>query len=200
LKKIRSTLYASGFLLLSIFAISCKDSPKDNRPKTESDSSYIEVDSINSNVDIAAIKTPNNADNVVIAYLNLKNALMEDETETTKKIARRLIIAFKEFDVHGFPLKEQDKLREVLDDAIVESTHISGSDLVHQREHFVVVSEHVLKLISITGTTKTLYQDFCPMYNDGKGAVWISETKAIKNPYFGAGKMLHCGSIQKVIN
>ncbi len=200
MKKIRSTLYVSGFLLLSILAISCKDSPKDNRPKTESDSSYMEVDSLNPNVDIVTTKATSNADNAVIAYLNLKNALMEDETETTKKIARRLIIAFKEFDVRGFPLKEQAKLRKILDTAIVESTHISGSDLVHQREHFNTLSENVLELISIAGTTKTLYKDFCPMYNNGKGAVWLSETKAIKNPYFGAGKMLHCGSIQEVFN
>jgi len=200
LKTIRSALYASGFLLLGIFAISCKDSPKDNRLKTESDSSYVEVNSINPSGDPTTIKTPNNADNVVIAYLNLKNALMEDKTETTKKLARRLIIAFKEFDVRGLPLKEQAKLRDILDTAIEESTHISGSDLVHQREHFNALSEKLLELIAIVGTTKTLYKDFCPVYNDGKGAVWISETKAIKNPYFGAGKNLHCGSIQEVIN
>lgn len=200
MKNIRSTLYSLGFLLLCIFTISCKDSPKDNLPKTESDITLMEVDSINSSGDPATIKTPNNGDNVINAYLNLKNALMEDETETTKKLARRLIIAFKEIDVRGFPFKEQAKLREILDTAVVESTHISGSDLVHQREHFNALSENVLQLVSIVGTTKTLYQDFCPMYNDGKGAVWISETRVIKNPYYGAGKMLHCGSIQEVIN
>jgi hypothetical protein len=34
------------------------------------------------------------------------------------------------------------------------------------------------------------------MYNDGKGAVWISEAKAIKNPYYGS-QMLTCGSVKK---
>ena len=34
------------------------------------------------------------------------------------------------------------------------------------------------------------------MYNDSKGAVRISEAKAIKKTYYG-GKMLTCGSVKK---
>ena len=36
------------------------------------------------------------------------------------------------------------------------------------------------------------------MYNEGKGAIWLSETKEIKNPYLG-GKMLTCGEVQEEI-
>lgn len=192
---VRSILGIMGILLLSILAVSCKESPKDNMSTTRSG-----VDSTRSNGNSKTLNVRNNADDVVMAYLNLKNALMEEENVSTQKLARRLILAFKEFDENGFSGEEQKELREILDNAIEQSTHISGSDLVHQREHFVAVSEDVLELIAIAGTRKTLYQDFCPMYNDGKGAVWISETKAIKNPYYGAGKMLDCGSIQEVIN
>ena len=46
------------------------------------------------------------------------------------------------------------------------------------------------------GSKQKLYQDFCPMANDGKGAIWISEVKEIKNPYYGA-EMLSCGSLKK---
>jgi len=34
------------------------------------------------------------------------------------------------------------------------------------------------------------------MAGDGKGAIWISETKEIKNPYYGK-KMLSCGSMKE---
>jgi hypothetical protein len=37
------------------------------------------------------------------------------------------------------------------------------------------------------------------MANRGKGAIWLSETKEIKNPYFGS-KMMTCGKMQKQIN
>ena len=46
-------------------------------------------------------------------------------------------------------------------------------------------------LITLFGTNKTLYQYFCPMYNNNKGGVWLTEIKEIKNPYFGS-KMLKC--------
>jgi len=36
------------------------------------------------------------------------------------------------------------------------------------------------------------------MYNGDKGAMWLSETTEIRNPYFG-GKMLECGVVKKVI-
>ncbi|MBL4862038.1 MAG: DUF3347 domain-containing protein, partial [Crocinitomicaceae bacterium] len=56
----------------------------------------------------------------------------------------------------------------------------------------------IIDLITLIGTDKHLYQDFCAMYNDGKGAAWLSETKEIKNPYYG-NEMLGCGTIQKEI-
>lgn len=59
-----------------------------------------------------------------------------------------------------------------------------------------MLSRDVDDLLGVFGTSKVLYQDFCPMYEDGKGAVWISEYKEIKNPYLGT-KMLTCGSIKK---
>ena len=200
MKKLGAILCISGGLLLSVSAVSCKDSLQDGTSNSspELTNSVDETDTIYEAS--TTVKEHKNADAVVMAYLTLKNTLMESESESSKKIARKLIIAFKQFDVKSFSSEEQKELKDILEDAIEQTTHISGSKLVHQREHFVAVSEDVLELIAIAGTTKTLYQDFCPMFNDGKGAVWISETKAIKNPYFGAGKMLGCGSIQEVIN
>jgi hypothetical protein len=54
-------------------------------------------------------------------------------------------------------------------------------------------------LIALLGTEKTLYQDFCPMANNGKGAIWLSEIEEIKNPFYGS-KMMKCGKMQKQIN
>jgi hypothetical protein len=36
------------------------------------------------------------------------------------------------------------------------------------------------------------------MAQDGKGAMWLSESKEIKNPYFG-DKMMECGSVEEEI-
>jgi hypothetical protein len=60
----------------------------------------------------------------------------------------------------------------------------------------VLLSKDVNDLIKVFGTNKKLYQDYCPMADDGKIAIWISEIKEIKNPYKGS-KMLTCGSVKK---
>ena len=78
--------------------------------------------------------------------------------------------------------------------------HISDNagKIDHQREHFALISKDIIDLIEQAGTSKKLYQDFCPMANDGKGAIWISETKEIKNPFYGS-QMLTCGSLKKTL-
>ena len=38
----------------------------------------------------------------------------------------------------------------------------------HQREHLASLSKDVSDLIALFGSSQKLYQDHCPMYNDGK--------------------------------
>lgn len=73
--------------------------------------------------------------------------------------------------------------------------HIGGNSgkLEHQREHFAMLSKDINDLIKTFGTTQKLYQDYCPIYDEGKSGYWISENKEIRNPYYGA-QMLTCGS------
>jgi hypothetical protein len=40
----------------------------------------------------------------------------------------------------------------------------------------------------------TIYKQYCPMAFSNTGAYWLSESKEIRNPYFG-DKMLKCGRI-----
>ena len=53
-------------------------------------------------------------------------------------------------------------------------------------------------VIKTFGTNKKLYQDYCPMYDQGKSGYWISERKDIQNPYYGA-EMLTCGGLVKTL-
>ena len=47
-------------------------------------------------------------------------------------------------------------------------------------------------LIKNTNPEIIIYYQYCPMYNGGKGANWLSKENIIKNPYFG-DQMLTCG-------
>ena len=88
---------------------------------------------------------------------------------------------------------------EIIENATEQVEHIVKSPIDHQREHFEVLSTDINDLVALLGTDKTLYQVFCPMANRGKGAIWLSEFKDIKNPFYGS-KMLKCGKVQKQIN
>lgn len=85
---------------------------------------------------------------------------------------------------------------DIADDAKEHAEHIGGNSgkLEHQREHFAMLSKDINDLIKTFGTTQKLYQDHCPMYDEGKSGYWISENKEIRNLYYGA-QMLTCGSV-----
>jgi hypothetical protein len=59
-------------------------------------------------------------------------------------------------------------------------------------------SADVYDLVKAFGAGRPLYHDHCPMYNDNQGAMWLSETREIKNPYYGA-EMPACGTVEEII-
>lgn len=137
---------------------------------------------------------------ILDSYLQLKNALVSDNSQEASKAGQQMLYAFKGFDKSSLTETQKKKFLEIEEDAVEHAEHIleNAGVIDHQREHFEILSIDVGDLITLIGTTKHLYQDFCPMYNDGKGAIWFSETKEIKNPFYGS-KMLSCGKIQKEI-
>jgi hypothetical protein len=81
----------------------------------------------------------------------------------------------------------------------LHAQHISESkDIAHQRDHFSSLSTAMYQLLKTAKANTTVYYDHCPMYNDGKGANWLSKDAAIKNPYYGS-MMLSCGKVQETI-
>lgn len=73
------------------------------------------------------------------------------------------------------------------------------ADLEIQRTAFASLSNDLLALIKQSGLqTGQLYVDFCPMAMNDQGAVWISTSKTIQNPYFG-DSMLTCGAVKETI-
>jgi len=135
---------------------------------------------------------------IVSNYLKLKNALTKDDTKGAAAAGNAIVANLAGLDANSLPAPQKKVFTDVADDAKEHSEHIgdNAGKLDHQREHFALLSKDVNDLIKTFGAGQKLYQDYCPMYNDGKGAIWISETKEIKNPYYGS-KMLTCGSVKK---
>jgi len=137
---------------------------------------------------------------MVSDYLTLKNALVADNSEAAAKAGKRLLETLNAVDIAIVPDDKKQEYKDITDDAKENAEHIAKNEgnITHQREHLVALSKDINDLIVMFGTSQKLYQIHCPMYNNGKGAIWISETDSIKNPYYGNGnKMFSCGIVKQ---
>tara|TARA_R110002072_G_scaffold238038_2_gene395436 strand:+ start:22933 stop:23556 length:624 start_codon:yes stop_codon:yes gene_type:complete len=141
----------------------------------------------------------NMADAIVDAYLEIKNGLVADDKEAAAKGAESLLASFKDFDMTQLSDEQHTDYMDIMENSKEQAEHIVKSPIDHQREHFEVLSVDLNDMIDLIGTSKSLFQDFCPMASGGKGATWISSSEEIQNPYFGS-KMVDCGEIQNKIN
>ena len=135
---------------------------------------------------------------LVASYLQLKNALAKDNSNDAATAGKALADGFGKFDKSALTAAQKKSFTDIADDAHEMSEHIGESTgkLPHQREHFDMLSKDMYDLVKLFGAGQPLYVDHCPMYNDKKGAIWLSEIKEIKNPYMGLG-MSTCGNIKE---
>jgi len=149
-------------------------------------------------VDAKTAAIPFSINEIVSNYLKIKNALVNDDAKTAANAGKLFLKIFTITSSNSLATNQKNKYLNIVNDAKVHVKHIgdNAGKIDHQREHFVTLSKNVNDLINMFGTKQKLYQDYCPMYNDGKGAYWISETKDIKNPFYGS-EMLACGSLKK---
>lgn len=143
-------------------------------------------------------KTTASVKEMVGNYLQLKNALTKDNSIDAATAGKTLSEGFAKLDQSALTPAQKKSFTDIADDAKEMAEHIgmSGGKLPHQREHFDMLSKDMVDLVKLFGAGQPLYVDHCPMYNNNKGADWLSETKEIKNPYLGT-KMPTCGSVKE---
>jgi hypothetical protein len=144
------------------------------------------------------VNTAGHIKSIVGHYLHIKNALANDNESEAASGGKMLSETLAKVDKSLFTPDQKKIYDEIEDDLKEHAEHISKSKLDHQREHFSMMSEDMYSIAKAFGGGQALYLDDCPMANDGKGAMWLSEVKEIKNPYMGS-KMPTCGSIEEKI-
>jgi len=145
-------------------------------------------------------KTASSMNEIIAGYLQLKNALANDNGTEAANGGKAILDAMQKFDKSSLT-PEQKKDYDDMESAMKENAEHIGENadkIAHQREHFDMLSQDMYDMVKEYGAGQTLYKDYCPMYNDKKGAIWISETKEIKNPYLGK-KMPTCGEVKEEI-
>lgn len=199
-------LFIGLLTTMSIIVYSCGDTASTTKKEEPSHENHAAAEE---NAEVKVVKASfTNVDAAVADqikkitdnYLVIKNALTNTKPTEAGDAAKKMLEVMKGFD-KSLLSADQKKVYDQQEESLKTSAeHIAKStgDVEHQREQFSVMSESLYTVVKAFGGGKTLYHDHCPMAKDGKGAMWLSETKEIKNPYFG-DKMMECGSVEEEI-
>lgn len=134
--------------------------------------------------------------NVVTAYLGVKNALTKDNGDSVRAAAKVLYQAIDKMPMDKLSTEQHNTWMQYADKLSYDASHMKEtSDIDHQREHFASLSKNMYKLLSaLKINTTDLYYQYCPMVKN----YWVSEKSGIVNPYLGK-KMLSCGQTKETL-
>lgn len=130
---------------------------------------------------------------VIDNYFSVKDALVKTDGETASIAASALLISLTALKMDELSTEEHAVWMKVEKNLKFDAEHISETkDPGHQRDHFTTLSRDMGVLMKASKPKEKVYLQHCPMFNNGKGADWLSKEVSIKNPYYGS-KMLSCG-------
>ncbi|WP_034229597.1 DUF3347 domain-containing protein [Aquimarina pacifica] len=171
-------------LMIFLCLSSCK---KDEKPEvsTKDEKKDASIDSVTKKEELQ-VKFSNKTDQKLYqVYIEIKSALVNSDSISVQKSAKKIediVISSEETK----QLKATSKLISLT------------KDLKKQRDFFISLTQEIEKQIRMSEITSgAVYKQFCPMAFDGEGGYWLSDSKEIRNPYFG-DKMLTCGHIKEV--
>lgn len=136
---------------------------------------------------------------VLDTYLNMKNALVNNDAKTASASAKTMLDEIKKVPMDKMTTEQHAVWMKYTKKLTYDATHISEvAELDHDREHFTSLSKNMFAVVKAFPTSTPIYYQFCPMAGDGKGAYWLSADSKIHNPYYG-DKMNGCPSTKETI-
>ena len=138
---------------------------------------------------------PDFVQSLVDPYLSVQRALAGDDLAAAKEGATAYLDALKQAP------KDEEAQEEVADLRQPAEELLAASSIGYARKAFLGLSQEMKTIVKHVGISshEPLYVARCPMAFGGKGGIWISDQKAIANPYYGAS-MLTCGGVQEQIS
>ena len=154
----------------------------------------------------------NSTDSVVNAYLDIKNAFVNDDTTAAKAATNNFIALLDRLPVEELR-KDSSNIFETVQGNIVDiksnaTSLLQQKNITEMRRDFSMVTEMMYPsfFTAINYEGPKLYVENCPMaFSDSIAANWISNSSEIVNPYMGKNHptyhsgMLACGSVKDSI-
>jgi len=132
-------------------------------------------------------------------YFALKDALVKSDGKLASTIAKDLLANSNSVKMEKLSSEEHAVWMKVLSSLKSNAEKITvTASIEKQRIAFMDLSANFYDLLKVSKQDYSIYYQNCPMYNDGKGANWLSKENAVKNPYYGS-QMLTCGKTVETI-
>ncbi|MEM8895714.1 MAG: DUF3347 domain-containing protein [Bacteroidota bacterium] len=154
-------------IAILMLGISCSDKPTTS----------------NESADQPAEVTETTKQGVIADYMALKDAFVQTAVDAAKEAASKLVESMKAEDMDEVTINAASMI-------------MSSDDVEEQRAAFKTLTDNMVSRIKESGKEAGVYVQFCPMAFDNTGAIWLSDSEEIRNPYFG-DKMLKCGKVQE---
>ncbi|WP_082422428.1 DUF3347 domain-containing protein [Aquimarina longa] len=178
-------LFFKAMILILVVITSCKtDKKPEPYSEEELNNEAIDLDTTDSR---SEVKFSDIKDQEVYdLYLSIKKALVNSKSKEVQVVAKKIEIVLGDTE-EDKQLKATSKLISIT------------KDIKKQRDFFVSLTNEVEKRINKSNIISgEIYKQFCPMAFGGEGGYWLSDSKEIRNPYFG-NKMLVCGRVEKIV-
>ncbi len=131
--------------------------------------------------------------NVVQEYLEVKDALVQSDKSKVSKSSNNMMRALNNVDMTLVKGEMHSRWMELLGGIESSVNELrKAQNIENQRAAFLALSPILIESVKTFGLPGVIYQQFCPMTDDGKGGYWLSESEEIANPYFG-DQMHNCG-------
>lgn len=128
------------------------------------------------------------------AYFVMKEALVSSDPKAVQKSAHDFLVAASAVDMAALASNEHTAWMKAFSQLTAEAKTIAAvSDINKQRKSFASLSASLAELMKTIAPQQEVYLQHCPMFNNGKGADWMSLQAKIRNPYYG-NQMLSCGT------
>ncbi|WPP50098.1 DUF3347 domain-containing protein [Catalinimonas niigatensis] len=139
---------------------------------------------------------------VVSAYLNIEEALVNDNAEAAKAEAQELINLLQRHEQENIGLEPEVKNFYTNAAHIIRQSAVNivnADELLEIRSAFSAMAPATYKMAKVSDFfDNELYYHFCPQSFDNRGAYWLSSDKEINNPYAEQDKK-SCGETVAVL-
>ncbi|EEI89803.1 hypothetical protein HMPREF0765_4708 [Sphingobacterium spiritivorum ATCC 33300] len=176
-------------VLAPLFLMACQSGTTTNKTQSE--------DSVSSLKDTAEVSDSGNSSPIVTAYLDLGKSLYLQDQDKIIQAANTFAKVLKVQPADN--TASQEELKDIQENTTENIQHIldSKDNLIHQREHYEIISQDIYDYIKLVGVQHTLYKFECKL--SSKPQIWLSDTREVQNPYLGIEKKV-CGTLTETLN